>query len=162
MHAAPVFAPARRQEKVLGRRRHDRLYLHGSHPRKTMVLNHGLPPLRTMVLKIPALAPGYRKEHSSGCRGGQPQPWFWGGRGYGSRPWFCEGGGPCRYRQAIMPPLTWQIIYVLVSCQGLHSAPLFAAAKLKKTNHIVTKTWTKTWKRPKGTRQKGTGILVKF
>ena len=52
------------------RRRHDRLYLHGPHPRKTMVLNHGLHPLRTMVPKIPALAPGYRKEHRSGCRGG--------------------------------------------------------------------------------------------
>ena len=35
-----------------------------------MVLNHGLRPLKTMVLNIPALAPGYRKEHRSGCRGG--------------------------------------------------------------------------------------------
>ena len=26
-------------------------------------------PVRTMVPKIPALAPGYRKEHRSGCRG---------------------------------------------------------------------------------------------
>ena len=50
-------------------RRHDRLYLHGPHPRKTMVLNHGLQPLRTMV-KIPTLAPGYGKEYRSGCRGG--------------------------------------------------------------------------------------------
>ena len=52
------------------RRRHDRLYLHGPHPRKTMVWNHGLHPLRTMVLKTPALAPGYRKKHRSGCRKG--------------------------------------------------------------------------------------------
>ena len=35
-------------------RRHDRLYLHGPHPRKTMVWNHGLHPLRTMVLKSPS------------------------------------------------------------------------------------------------------------
>ena len=37
----------------LSQRRHDRLYLHGPHPRKTMVWNHGLHPLRTMVLKSP-------------------------------------------------------------------------------------------------------------
>ena len=36
--------------------RHDRLYLHGPHPRKTMVWNHGLHPLRTMVLKSPSAA----------------------------------------------------------------------------------------------------------
>ena len=53
------------QETGLVRRRHDRLYLHGPHPRKTMVLNHGLHPLRTMVLKIPALALGYRKEEAT-------------------------------------------------------------------------------------------------
>ena len=35
----------------LHQRRHNRLYLHGPHPRKTMVWNHGLHPLRTMVLK---------------------------------------------------------------------------------------------------------------
>ena len=51
-------------------RRHDRLHLHGPHPLKTMVLNHRLDPLRTMVLKIPALAPDYGKVHRSGCRGG--------------------------------------------------------------------------------------------
>ena len=54
----------------LSQRRHDRLYLHGPHPRKTMAWNHGLHPLKTMVLKIPALAPGYRKEHRSGRNGG--------------------------------------------------------------------------------------------
>ena len=35
-------------------RRHDRVYLHGPHPRKTMVWNHGLHRLRTMVLKSPS------------------------------------------------------------------------------------------------------------
>ena len=55
------------------RRRHDRRSSPvpaWSHPRKTMVLNHGLHPLRTMVLKIAALVPGYRTQHRSGSRGG--------------------------------------------------------------------------------------------
>ena len=65
-------------------RRHDCLYLHGPHPRETMVLNHGLHPLTTMVLKISASAPGdiknievvaegdFRTMVLRGCR-----PWSW-------------------------------------------------------------------------------------
>ena len=49
--------------------------MHGTHPRKTTVWNHGLQPLTTMVPKIAALAPGYRNEHRSGCRG-ISGPWF--------------------------------------------------------------------------------------
>ena len=81
------------------RRRHDRLYLHGPHPRKTTVLNHGLHPLRTMVLKIPALAPGYRKEHRSGCRGGFHEMTHGSER---VQTMVSRGWGPCKYRQSCL------------------------------------------------------------
>ena len=88
---------------TLLRRRHDRLYLHGPHPRKTMVLNHGLHPLRTMVLKIPALAPGYGKEHRSGCRGGFQDHGSEGVETMVSDHGFARVG--TMQVQAIMPPL---------------------------------------------------------
>ena len=85
------FGYLKAQTRTFNQRRHDRLYLHGPHPRKTMVLNRGLHPLRTMVLKIPTLAPGYRKECRGGCRGGF-QDHGSEGADHGSRPWFYEGG----------------------------------------------------------------------
>ena len=51
-------------------RRHDRLYLHGPHPLKTMVWNHRLHPLTTMVLKSPPWHQAGEKNTRSGCRGG--------------------------------------------------------------------------------------------
>ena len=61
---------------TLHQRRHDRLYLHGPHPRKTMVWNHGLDPLRTMVLTIPACNHFYVLFYSLVPRRGFSGPWF--------------------------------------------------------------------------------------
>ena len=69
------------------RRRHDRLYLHGPHPRKTMVLKHGRHPLRTMVLQISALTPGYRKNIEVVAEGHFRTLVL-----RGCRPWFSEDG----------------------------------------------------------------------
>ena len=68
-----------------------------------MVLNHGLHPLRTMVLKIPALAPGYRKEHRSGCRGGFQDHGSEGAQTMVQDHGFARVG--TMQVQAIMPPL---------------------------------------------------------
>ena len=54
------------------RRHDDRLYLHGPHPRKTMVLNYGLHPLRPMVLKSPSATTSMFFSIAR-CRGGDFQ-----------------------------------------------------------------------------------------
>ena len=48
-----ITSDAVRRGKAVHQRRADHLYLHGLQPRKTMVRNHGLHTLRTMVLTIP-------------------------------------------------------------------------------------------------------------
>ena len=85
-----------------------------------MVLNHGLQPLRTMVLKIPALAPGYRKniEVVAGRISG---PWFWAGvQTMVPDHGFTRVG--TMHGQAIMPPLAkdvgWQNIPKSKTSQG--------------------------------------------
>ena len=67
-------------------RRHNHLYLRGPHPHKTMVWNHGLHPLRTMVLKSPS-APTSMVFSIAWCQGRDFQ-----GPCFSGRAWFCDGG----------------------------------------------------------------------
>ena len=85
----PLTLSATPQQSAICQRSHDRLYLHGPHPRKTVVWNHGLDPLRTMALKSPFATTSVFFSIAR-CQGGDFQDH---GSEDGSGPWFCEGGG---------------------------------------------------------------------
>ena len=96
-----------RRAVFFGQRRHDRLYLHGPHPRKTMVWNHGLHPLRTMVLKSLSATTSMFVSIAR-CQGGD----FQDHGSEGAQTMVPDHGFAwvgTMQAQAIMPPLIWAL-----------------------------------------------------